>query len=78
MDPGVLESLSNDFDRMELDSKLNHTRTTPTQPTQPCTRPSRHARAPKIKTLCPGWLEIPDVGAGPDLKLYPGGGRFWD
>jgi hypothetical protein len=78
MNSNCVDSLSNDFDRMELDPKPEPITTTPIQPAQPYTRPSRHVRAPKIKTVGPGWLEIPDVGAGPDFKLYPGGGKFWD
>jgi hypothetical protein len=35
-------------------------------------------RSPRITHLSWGRIEAEGVGAGKDLKLYPGGGREWD
>lgn len=35
-------------------------------------------RSPRITHLSWGQIEAEGVGAGKDLKLYPGGGREWD
>jgi hypothetical protein len=35
-------------------------------------------RSPRITHLSWGRMEVEDLGAGGDFKLYPGGGRQWD
>jgi hypothetical protein len=34
--------------------------------------------SPKILEISWGHIEVEDLGAGKDFKLYPGGGREWD
>lgn len=40
------------------------------------TRAQLHA--PRITALAWGRMEVDDIGAGKDFKLWPGGGRPWD
>lgn len=35
-------------------------------------------RSPKILALSWGHIDVEGLGAGKDVKLYPGGGREWD
>lgn len=35
-------------------------------------------RSPKIAHVSWGRIEVEGLGAGKDMKLYPGGGREWD
>ena len=35
-------------------------------------------RSPLITHVSWGRMEVDDLGAGKDFKLYPGGGRLWD
>ena len=38
----------------------------------------QRGRSPRITRVSWGCMEVEDVGAGKDFKLYPGGGRAWD
>jgi hypothetical protein len=35
-------------------------------------------RAPRIRSVSWGRMEVEGLGVGKDFKLYPGGGRPWD
>ena len=39
---------------------------------------SEKTRSPRVLAIAWGRMEVDGIGAGKDLKLYPGGGREWD
>ena len=39
---------------------------------------AREDRAPRVREISWGHMEVEGLGAGKDFKLYPGGGRAWD
>jgi hypothetical protein len=38
----------------------------------------QRGRSPRINGISWGRIEVEDLGAAKDVKLYPGGGREWD
>jgi hypothetical protein len=41
-------------------------------------RVSQRERSPRILEISWGHIEVEGLGAGKDMKLWPGGGRAWD
>jgi hypothetical protein len=39
---------------------------------------AKEGRAPRIREISWGHMEVEGLGAGKDFKLYPAGGRAWD
>ncbi|KAL2861009.1 uncharacterized protein BJX67DRAFT_386102 [Aspergillus lucknowensis] len=62
----------------QLSAQFESLRLEPGNPIAKLAQQNPRRKSPKIKTITPSGLEVPDVGAGTDFKLYPGGGRFWD